>query len=74
MDLVRVKFLKSPTGKYKMAYNAGHIGLAPKDIAAELVREGYAEYVETTKVEKKTNTDAETATTTAKKRSTRKSK
>jgi len=74
MERVRVKFIKSPTGKYKMAYNAGHVGLAPKDIAAELVREGYAEYVEPTKVETKTNTEAETATTTAKKRTTRKSK
>ena len=74
MDLIKIKFIKSPTGKYKMAYNAGHVGLAPKDIAAELVREGYAEYVETTKVETKTNTEAETATNTAKKRTTRKSK
>ena len=74
MERVRVKFIKSPTGKYKMAYNAGHVGLAPKDIAAELVREGYAEYVDNTKVETKTNTDAETATTTAKKRTTRKTK
>jgi len=74
MERVRVKFIKSPTGKYKMAYNAGHVGLAPKDIAAELVREGYAEYVEYTKVETKTNTEAETATNTAKKRTTRKSK
>ena len=57
-----------------MAYNAGHIGLAPKELATELVREGYAKYVETTKVETKTNTDAETATTTAKKRTTRKTK
>lgn len=74
MDLIKVKFIKSPTGRYKMAYNAGHVGLAPKDIAAELVREGYAEYVETIKVETKTNTEAETATNTAKKRTTRKSK
>lgn len=74
MDLIKVKFLKSPTGKYKMAYNAGHIGLAPKELAAELVREGYAEYVDSTKVETKTNTEAETATNTAKKRTTRKTK
>ena len=74
MDLIKVRFLKSPTGKYKMAYNAGHVGLAPKDLAAELVKEGYAEYVESTKVETKTNTEAESATTTAKKRTTRKAK
>ena len=74
MDLIKVKFLKSPTGKYKMAYNAGHVGLAHKDLAAELVREGYAGYVESAKIETKTNTEAEKATTTAKKRTTRKTK
>ena len=74
MDLIKVRFLKSPTGKYKMAYNAGHVGLAPKDLAAELVKEGYAEYVEGTKVETKTNTNAEVATNTAKKRTARKTK
>tara|TARA_S200002703_G_C3788476_1_gene243272 strand:+ start:1362 stop:1589 length:228 start_codon:yes stop_codon:yes gene_type:complete len=75
MDLIKVKFLKSPTGKYKMAYNAGHIGLAPKEIASELVKEGYAVLVEQTKkVETKTNTEAEKVTSTAKKRTTRKTK
>jgi len=73
-DLIRVKFIKSPTGKFRMAYNAGHSGLVRKELADKLIKEGYAVLVETTKVETKTNTEAEKAITTAKKRITRKSK
>lgn len=74
-DLVKVKFIKSPTGKFRMAYNAGHSGLVHKELADKLIKEGYAVLVEQTKkVETKTNTEAETATTTAKKRTTRKTK
>ena len=73
-DLVRVKFIKSPTGKFRMAYNAGHSGLVRKELADKLIKEGYAVLVESTKVETKTNTEAEKATTTAKKRTTRKTK
>ena len=73
-DLIRVKFIKSPTGKFRMAYNAGHSGLVRKELADKLIKEGYAVLVETTKVETKTNTEAEKATNTAKKRTTRKTK
>ena len=73
-DLIRVKFIKSPTGKFRMAYNAGHSGLVRKELADKLINEGYAVLVETKKVETKTNTQAESATATAKKRTTRKSK
>jgi len=73
-DLIRVKFIKSPTGKFRMAYNAGHSGLVRKELADKLIKEGYAVLVETKKVETKTNTQAESATATAKKRTTRKSK
>jgi hypothetical protein len=74
MDLLKVKFIKSPVGKYKMAYNVGHSGLVRKELADKLIKEGYAVLVESTKVETKTNTEAETATNTAKKRTTRKIK
>ena len=73
-DLIKVKFIKSPTGKFRMAYNAGHSGLVRKELADKLINEGYAVLVESKKVETKTNTEAETATTTAKKRTTRKTK
>ena len=73
-DLIRVKFIKSPTGKFRMAYNAGHSGLVRKELADKLIKEGYAVLVESTKVETKTNTEAEMAGNTAKKRTTRKTK
>lgn len=73
-DLIRVKFIKSPTGRFRMAYNAGHSGLVRKELADKLINEGYAVLVESTKVETKTNTEAGKATTTAKKRTTRKNK
>ena len=74
-DLVRVKFIKSPTGKFRMAYNAGHSGLVHKELADKLIKEGYAVLVDApTKVEAKTSTEAELATTQAKKRTTRKTK
>ena len=74
-DLVRVKFIKSPTGKFRMAYNAGHSGLVHKELADKLIKEGYAVLVDApTKVETKTSTEAESATTQARKRTTRKTK
>ena len=75
-DLIRVKFIKSPTGRFRMAYNAGHSGLVHKEIADKLIKEGYAVLVDapTKKVETKTSTEAESATTQAKKRTTRKTK
>ena len=75
-DLVRVKFIKSPTGKFRMAYNAGHSGLVKSELADKLIKEGYAVLVDapTKKVETKTSTEAELATSQAKKRTTRKTK
>ena len=67
-DLVKVKFIKSPTGKFRMAYNAGHSGLVHKELADKLIKEGYAVLVDapTKKVETKTSSEAESATTQAK--------
>jgi hypothetical protein len=74
-DMVKIKFIKSPTGKFRMAYNVGHSGLVTKERADLLIKEGYAVLVEQTKkVETKTNTEAEKVTSTAKKRTTRKTK
>ena len=73
-ELIKIKFIKSPTGKYRMAYNAGHSGLVPKDLGEKLIKDGFAVLVESQKVESKTSTEAESATNTAKKRTTRKTK
>ena len=43
---VNVKFLKSPTGKYKLAYNAGDIAEVEKELADAMVSEQFAVIVE----------------------------
>jgi len=75
-DLIRIKFIKSPVGRFRMAYPVGHSGLVQKQLAEEMIKEGYAVLVNapTKKVETKTSTEAESATTQAKKRTTRKTK
>jgi len=50
-ELIKIKFIKSPTGKYRMAYNAGHSGLVPKDLGEKLIKDGFAVLVESQKVE-----------------------
>ena len=75
-DLVRVKFIKSPTGKFRMAYNAGHSGLVKSELADKLIKEGYAVLVDapTKKIQTKTSTEAKSAISQAKKSTTRKTK
>ena len=42
---IKVLFLKSPTGKYKLAYSKGDIVTLPVALAAELIEAKYAEKV-----------------------------
>lgn len=44
-SFVKVKFLLSPTSKFKLAYNVGEEGAFEEKQAAELVQAKYAEYV-----------------------------
>jgi len=44
--MVRVRFTKSPTGRFGLAYSAGQEGLVTAELAKELVSEGYAEAVQ----------------------------
>lgn len=44
-DDVKVKFLLSPAGKFKLPYNVGQVVLLEKEIAAEIVEAKYAEFV-----------------------------
>lgn len=46
MKLVKVKFLLSPTGTFKLAYNAGDIGLVTPETAKSLEEAGYAEIIQ----------------------------
>lgn len=43
--MIKVRFIKSPTGKFALGYSAGEVGLVPASIAEVLTREGYAELV-----------------------------
>jgi hypothetical protein len=49
----KVKFLKSPTGAYKLAYNVGDIAQVEKAQADLLIKEGFAEAVKTPKAKAK---------------------
>lgn len=44
--MTKVKFLKSPTGTHKLAYNVGEVGLVDTEIAKDLVNKGIATLVE----------------------------
>ena len=44
-EKVEVKFLKSPTGKYKLGYNIGDTATVASNVADEMVATEWAEYV-----------------------------
>jgi hypothetical protein len=45
-----IKFIKSPTGKYKLAYNIGGVmDCKDTDLATRLIDDGFAELVEDSK-------------------------
>lgn len=41
----KIKFLKSPTGEYKLAYNTGDSASLPESQANTLVEDKFAEFV-----------------------------
>lgn len=43
MAPVRVKFLRSPTGAFGLAYSAGQEATIPSELASTLIGAGYAE-------------------------------
>ncbi|WP_435263018.1 hypothetical protein [Tenacibaculum sp. nBUS_03] len=43
---IKVKFLLSPTGLFKLSYNIGNIVDLPESLALELIETKYAEKVE----------------------------
>ncbi len=40
---MKVRFLKSPTGRYGLAYSAGEIGDCPAHFIEQALKEGYVE-------------------------------
>lgn len=71
---VKVKFTKSPTGRFGMAYNIGHTGFVKPEIAEKLVKEGYAVILETNKkqIEEKASPQAAAVIEQSKKRTGKK--
>ena len=53
---MKIKFIKSPTGLFKLSYNAGDIGDIDKKLAEECISAGYAEAVIVKKVTTKQTT------------------
>ena len=46
-EVVKIKFLKSPTGKYGYAYHIGDTAeIEDKDLAEEMIESGWGEIVE----------------------------
>lgn len=43
--VLKIKFLLSPTGKFKLGYNVNEIATLPELQATELIEAGYAELV-----------------------------
>lgn len=41
--MIRVKFLKSPTGRFFLGYSEGDIGFVSEEIAEQLLAENYAQ-------------------------------
>ena len=44
--MTKVKFLKSPTGTHKLAYNVGEVGFVDTEVAKDLVNKGIATLVQ----------------------------
>ena len=41
--MIKVRFLKSPTGRFGLAYSAGDVGYIPASLAEQAQKEGYIE-------------------------------
>ena len=49
--MLKVRFLKSPTGRFGLAYSAGDVGFMPPALAGLAVSEGYAVLIEEKAIE-----------------------
>jgi hypothetical protein len=41
--MIKVRFVKSPTGRFGLAYSAGDVGYMPASLAEQAQKEGYIE-------------------------------
>lgn len=58
--MIKVRFLASPTGKYKLGYNEGEVANIPKALAEEIVDNGDGEIVAKRVVKKPAQPKTET--------------
>jgi len=65
--MTKVRFLKSPTGTHKLAYNIGEIGLVDSEVAKDLVNKGIAVLVESKSASVGLSNDAQESDQTQKK-------
>ena len=65
--MTKVRFLKSPTGTHKLAYNIGEIGLVDSEVAKDLVNKGIAVIVESKSASVGLSDDAQESDQTQKK-------
>jgi len=65
--MTKVRFLKSPTGTHKLAYNIGEIGFVDTDVAKDLVNKGIAVVVESKSASVGLSNDAKESDQTQKK-------
>lgn len=56
--MLEVRFISSPTGSHKLAYNIGEIAKLPESLANKLIEDGVAEIV---KRQKKSKTQTATS-------------
>lgn len=49
---MKVRFLKSPTGRFALGYHAGEVGEIPASLVDQAIKEGYIEKVSEPEVER----------------------
>ena len=49
--MLKVRFVKSPTGRFGLAYSAGDVGFVPASLAEMAISEGYAVLIEEKAIE-----------------------
>lgn len=66
--MVKVRFLKSPTGKFALGYSAGEVGFVPASIAEQMQKEGYIELIREQPMQTATATQVKQAEKAVKKK------
>ena len=52
-EFTKIKFLKSPTGRFNLAYNAGQAGMVRAELVDSIITQGFGVIVAEKKVQRK---------------------